>query len=128
MCGLSLLKKVVLACLCITVLAPVRSESPDAGQEVTTTVDVTAAGAPIHPYVYGMFTELLGNIFEKGLWAEMLSDRKFFYPVDTSSTLTPRDTRRNQNRWRPVGGADVVVMDREFTFFGEGKCRSGRHY
>lgn len=74
-------------------------------------IDIIQTGAPINPYTYGMFTELLGNIFDHGLWAEMLSDRKFFYPVDTSSTQDPVNTRWNQDRWRPVGGADVVEMD-----------------
>jgi alpha-N-arabinofuranosidase len=86
---------------------------------VTATVDVTKTGAPIHPYVYGMFTELLGNIFEKGLWAEMLSDRKFFYPVDTTAKLKPVNTKWFQNRWRPVGGVDVVIMDRDHAFVGD---------
>jgi alpha-N-arabinofuranosidase len=83
------------------------------------TIDVAVTGSPIHPYTYGMFTELLGNIFDHGLWAEMLSDRKFFYPVDTTSNLNPINTRRLQNRWRPVGGDDVVIMDPENSFVGE---------
>ena len=38
-------------------------------------------GAPISPYVYGQFIEHLGRCIYGGLWAEMLEDRKFFYPV-----------------------------------------------
>lgn len=87
--------------------------------EVSATIDVTQTGEPINPYIYGMFTELLGNIFEHGLWAEMLSDRKFFYPVDTTSTLNPPNTRRGQNRWRPVGGPNVVTMIHEDSYVGE---------
>lgn len=75
-------------------------------EELTATVNVAKTGGPINGYVYGMFTELLGNIFEFGLWAEMLSDRKFFYPVDTTSKLNPINTRWFQHRWRPVGGDD----------------------
>lgn len=77
--------------------------STDPGN-ITAFVDVTQTGAPVNRYVYGMFTELLGNIFDHGLWAEMLSDRKFFYPVDTTSELNPVNTRRFRDRWRPVGG------------------------
>jgi alpha-N-arabinofuranosidase len=83
-------------------------KAPD---DLTASIDLTKSGEPIHRYVYGMFTELLGNIFEHGLWAEMLSDRKFFYPVDTSANLNPVNTRRFQNRWRPVGGDDIIAMD-----------------
>ncbi len=94
-------------------------ESSEAPEQVVATIDISKTGAPIHRYVYGMFTELLGNIFEHGLWAEMLSDRKFFYPVDTTAKLNPINTRRFQNRWRPVGGADIVIMDRYFPYAGE---------
>src|SRR4051812_16329940 len=87
-------------------------------QELNMTIDAGHTGAPIHRYVYGQFTELLGNMYEKGIWAEMLSDRKFFYPVDLSQTLTPRNSKRNFNRWRPVGGDDAVVMDKTMAFVG----------
>ncbi|MBN2213645.1 MAG: hypothetical protein JW723_05320 [Bacteroidales bacterium] len=96
-----------------------RQKSAAGQKEITATVDATKVGESIHRYVYGMFTELLGNIFEHGLWAEMLSDRKFFYTVDTSSKLSPINTRWFQNRWRPVGGIDVVAMDREHPYAGE---------
>lgn len=92
------------------------SAEPD---NITASIDVTQTYAPVNRYIYGMFTELLGNIFDHGLWAEMLSDRKFFYPVDTSSELNPVNTRRFQDRWRPVGGYDVVIMDRNHPYVGE---------
>jgi alpha-N-arabinofuranosidase len=89
------------------------------GIDISATVNIAKTGAPVNSYVYGMFTELLGNIFEFGLWAEMLSDRKFFYPVDTTSKLNPINTRWFQNRWRPVDGEDVVIMDKEHPYVGE---------
>jgi alpha-N-arabinofuranosidase len=87
--------------------------------KVTMTVDASKAGEPIHRYIYGQFTELLFNMFEKGLWAEMLSDRKFFYPVDSSEKLNPENRKRNFNRWRPVGPAEFVVMDTKNPYVGE---------
>jgi alpha-N-arabinofuranosidase len=83
------------------------------------TVNASKTGEPIHPYVYGQFTELLFNLFEKGVWAEMLSDRKFFYPVDSSEKLVPENRKRNFNRWRPIGPDGSVVMDRENPYVGE---------
>ena len=55
-------------------------ESTDKNEpgKIKVAVHVNSEGTPIHPYTYGMFTELLDNIFDHGLWAEMLSDRKFF--------------------------------------------------
>ncbi len=88
-------------------------------QELAVTVDVSKTGEPIHRYVYGQFTELLFNLFEKGLWAEMLSDRKFFYPVDSSKKLKPANAKRNFNRWRPVGPDEFVMMTNENAYVGE---------
>ena len=87
--------------------------------KVSMTVDASKTGAPIHRYVYGQFTELLFNLYEKGLWAEMLSDRKFFYPVDSSEKLNPENTKRNFTRWRPVGADEFVVMDAKNPYVGE---------
>ena len=46
------------------------------------TVDTTKSGAPISKYIYGQFIEHLGRCIYGGIWAEMLEDRKFFYPVN----------------------------------------------
>src|SRR3990172_5183849 len=90
-----------------------------AAQELSMTIETAKQGAPIHRYVYGQFTELLFNLFEQGLWSEMLSDRKFFYPVNSSETLDPINTKRDFDRWRPVGPDEFVVMDRTRPFVGE---------
>lgn len=88
-------------------------------EDLTMTIDASRTGAPIHRYVYGQFTELLGNMYEKGIWAEMLSDRKFFYPVDSSQTLNPTNRKARFDRWRPVGPDGFVVMDKTKAFVGE---------
>ncbi|MEW5901480.1 MAG: hypothetical protein AB1715_08485, partial [Acidobacteriota bacterium] len=45
------------------------------------TVDAARTLAPISKYIYGQFIEHLGRCIYQGIWAEMLEDRKFFYPV-----------------------------------------------
>jgi len=57
--------------------APLRSETA----KDRLLVDASAVGAPISPWIYGQFIEHLGRCIYGGLWAEMLEDRKFFYPV-----------------------------------------------
>lgn len=88
-------------------------------QDLAMTIETNKESAPIHPYVYGQFTELLFNLFEQGVWAEMLSDRKFFYPVDSSETLNPPNRKPFFRRWRPVGGDQFVSMDKSQAFVGE---------
>src|SRR5262245_1441301 len=102
----------------IIVLSMTRTNAAWA-QDLKMTIDASHTGAPIHRYVYGQFTELLGNMYEKGIWAEMLSDRKFFYPINSSQTLNPVNRKRNFERWRPVGGDEFVVMDKAKPFVGE---------
>ncbi|MFA4925075.1 MAG: alpha-L-arabinofuranosidase C-terminal domain-containing protein [Candidatus Aminicenantales bacterium] len=36
---------------------------------------------PVSKYIYGQFIEHLGRCIYQGLWAEMLEDRKFYFPV-----------------------------------------------
>lgn len=36
---------------------------------------------PIHPFIYGQFVEHMGRCIYGGIWAEMLEDRKFCFPV-----------------------------------------------
>jgi alpha-N-arabinofuranosidase len=88
-------------------------------QPVTMTVDASKPGAPISRYMYGFFTELLSSCYEGGMWAEMLGDRKFFYPVDSSQELTPPNSRKFVARWRPIGPDEFVAMDREHAYVGD---------
>ncbi|HLP08485.1 MAG TPA: alpha-L-arabinofuranosidase C-terminal domain-containing protein [Opitutaceae bacterium] len=44
-------------------------------------IDPAAASVPINPFVYGQFIEHLGRCIYGGIWAEMLEDRKFYFPV-----------------------------------------------
>jgi len=109
---------VILLVVTFTLVGRAQTTNPPPAQ-VSMTVNPSKTGEAIHPYVYGQFSELLFNLFEKGLWAEMLSDRKFFYPVDSGEKLNPVNTKRNFTRWRPVGPDEVVVMDTKSPYVGE---------
>jgi alpha-N-arabinofuranosidase len=67
-------------CICVVAAAPVIGRGVQ-GQRVRAVIDATKTYAPISKYVYGQFLEHIGSIVNKGLWAEMLDDGKFFYPV-----------------------------------------------
>ena len=55
---------------------------PAQAQESTVRIDLNRTGEPISKYIYGQFIEHLGRCIYGGIWAEMLEDRKFYYPVD----------------------------------------------
>jgi len=88
--------------------------------QVRAVIDISKTGQPIDPLMYGHFIENLRNWFERGLWAELIGDRKFFYPVNNDSLQTPPNGRRNlYGRWRPIGPADRIVMDTARAYGGD---------
>lgn len=106
------------SCLCSSLLA-----------DVTVKVDAEKTGAPISEYIYGQFIEHLGNCFYGGLWAEMLTDRKFYYPItyDYNPWATDDDPQwntgpyryLNASPWKVIGSRDTVTMDKSNPFVGE---------
>ena len=79
-------------CLCIAMAAQAQDNPANAGQgnvaqnavedwSPTVKIDASQRGGKISPFIYGQFIEHMGNCINGGIWAEMLEDRKFFYPV-----------------------------------------------
>jgi len=90
---------------------------------VNVAIDASKTGAPISKYLYGQFLEHGGNIVNEGVWAEMLEDRKFYYPVTPKppeQPAVPAWRRRGPQRyWMPVGGDNVVTMDTRDPYTGD---------
>jgi alpha-N-arabinofuranosidase len=101
--------------------------------EATLALDLARKRPPISKYVYGQFVEHLGRSIYGGLWAEMLEDRKFFYPVDGAApawamfTPGPRSWDGEghpyellvRSPWMIAGPRDAVSMTRTRPFVGE---------
>src|SRR5689334_22289912 len=89
------------------------------------TIDASQRSQPVSRYEYGMFIEPIGNLVARTLWAEMLDDRKFYFPVVAKSKdpPTPQTVEgrpgATYRKWRPIGGDDVVIMDRVDQFVGK---------
>ena len=64
-------------------------------------VDPSRTGEPINPFIFGQFIEHLGRCIYGGIWAEMLEDRKFFYPI----TANYRPYTQLQDTDHPIVGA-----------------------
>ncbi|UCG55937.1 MAG: hypothetical protein JSU70_13820 [Phycisphaerales bacterium] len=73
-------RAIIISTACLTVLAGVWL--PAQARAATVNVDLNKTGEPISKYIYGQFIEHLGRCIYGGIWAEMLEDRKFYYPVD----------------------------------------------
>src|SRR3954452_16408560 len=87
-------------------------------------VDASKTGVPINPLIYGQFIEHLGRCIYGGIWAEMLEDRKFYFPI-TPEYAPYKDLKDTAfpvvgaSPWEIVGAADSVVMDKKDPFAGE---------
>ncbi len=92
-------------------------------QPVHASIDASKTGPPISKYIYGQFLEHGGNIVNEGVWAEMLEDRKFYYPVTSKlpeEPPVPAWRRRGPPRhWVPVGGDEFVTMDSKNPYTGD---------
>jgi len=64
--------------------------------EPKVSIDLEAQKEPMSPYIYGQFIEHMGKSIYGGLWAEMLTDRKFYHKPGTSNSPweTSVDTTR----------------------------------
>jgi alpha-N-arabinofuranosidase len=91
-------------------------------------IDTGETGEPISKYIYGQFIEHLGRCIYGGIWAEMLEDRKFYYPVTAdyspyrSTRTIPKDSPYQvvgASPWQIIGQADSVTMVKKDSFVGE---------
>jgi alpha-N-arabinofuranosidase len=92
-------------------------------QPVNVTIDASKTGAPISKYIYGQFLEHIGGIVNNGLWAEMLDDRKFYFPITSRPPAEPAGPawmrRAALRHWTPIGPDESVTMDTNLPYVGE---------
>jgi alpha-N-arabinofuranosidase len=108
-----------------------QAQQPDktiAAQEIAVTIDASKTGEPISKYIYGQFIEHLGRCIYGGIWAEMLEDRKFYYPI--TDNFNPWGTATdsfwnagqykylNASPWQVIGPAGTVSMDSTNPYVG----------
>jgi alpha-N-arabinofuranosidase len=103
-----------------------RADEPakDAAAPIHVTINAAKAGPPINPFIYGQFVEHLGRCIYGGIWAEMLEDRKFYYPI--TEKYAPygdlKDTRFPvvvASPWKAIGPAGSVTMETDKPLSGE---------
>jgi DUF1680 family protein/alpha-L-arabinofuranosidase len=97
-------------------------------KEITVTINAVKTSEPISKYIYGQFIEHLGRSIYGGIWAEMLEDRKFYFPITANYKpyYGPQDVSKKYpfaiigaSPWQITGGPNSVVMVKEDSFVGE---------
>ncbi len=92
-------------------------------QSVEVRLDIAKTNAPISPFIYGQFVEHLGRCIYGGIWAQMLEDRKFYFPI--TANYSPYKDLTNSafpvvgaSPWQIIGDAAGVAMVKEDAFVG----------
>lgn len=87
-------------------------------------VDAAQTSEPMAAEIYSQFIEHMGRCIYGGIWAEMLEDRKFFFPV--TANYNPyralRDTPHpaiGASPWQIIGAPGGVGMSTEKPFVGK---------
>ncbi|MGB7844844.1 MAG: hypothetical protein WBL63_04455 [Candidatus Acidiferrum sp.] len=91
-------------------------------QSVNATIDASKTGTPISKYIYGQFLEHIGGIVNSNIWAEMLDDRKFYYPITSHPPAEPQGPswrRVTLRHWTPIGADEFVAMDADHPYVGD---------
>jgi len=98
----------------------VASDAQAQAARVEAVIHTDSTHAPISPYLYGQFLEHIGGIINRGVWAEMLDDRKFYAAiVETEPPQTQgRPGRAPLRRWTAVGPIAAMTMDSGQAFTG----------
>jgi alpha-N-arabinofuranosidase len=110
----------------LAIVAHVRADESTKGNSAPIHITINAAntGPPINPFIYGQFIEHLGRCIYGGIWAEMLEDRKFYYPI-TDDYHPYRDLTNTEfpvvaaSPWQVDGPAGSISMVKENAFVGE---------
>ena len=114
--------------LAVMVLTGLFQSAVAVGQEHAVTIDAGKTGEPISKYIYGQFIEHLGRCIYGGIWAEMLEDRKFYYPITANYDpyLAAGSVSKDNpfaivkaSPWQIIGPADSVSMVKKNSFVGE---------
>lgn len=101
----------------IAALAVILSATAEA-QPVAATIDISHPGHPITRRMFGGFMEPATT----GVWAEMLTDRKFFNEITSQAPPAPSgwlSFMGAQRRWKPIGADSFVIMDKNNPYVGE---------
>ncbi len=87
-------------------------------------LDAAKTNAPISPFIYGQFIEHLGRCVYGGIWAEMLEDRKFYFPI--AAEYAPYRALTNSpypvvgaSPWQIIGDTRSVTMQKQDAFVGD---------
>ncbi len=107
-----------------SIAATAQQAGPTVPDQLKVSIDTQQTAPPVSKYLYGQFIEHIGTTMYSSLWAEMLDDRKFYFPITAKQPEPPSPRGAGGfggrlRKWYPVGPQEVVVMDKQHPFVGD---------
>src|SRR3954449_5259378 len=97
---------------------------PSTPERIRVSIDAQKTAPPVSKYIYGGFIEHIGTLMYRGLWSEMIDDRKFYFSISSNDAppadgAAPRLGRMPLRKWRPIGPDEAIAMDNDRPFVGD---------
>ena len=92
------------------ILIPMMPANADPMKPFTVRIDTSNTVEPISTLIYGQFIEHLGRCIYGGIWAEMLEDRKFYFPVTEKYAPYVSLTDTDFPVWAPLPGRSSGIL------------------
>ena len=92
-------------------LAAAQTRAPKPAAPLAVTIDARQTATPTSKYEFGMFIEHIGPLIYRSVWAEMVDDRKFYFPITAAEPNVQGEQHHGGfpgmelRKWRPVGPA-----------------------
>ncbi len=112
-------------CLGCSVTAFAQEAAPNVPDQLKATINTQQTADPVSKYVFGSFIEHIGGTIYRSMWAELLDDRKFWFPITSKEEALPAGQNAVQRqrmalrKWRPVGPDEAVSLDADQPFVGD---------
>jgi len=112
-------------CLGCSVTAFAQEAAPNVPDQLNVTINTQQTADPVSKYVFGSFIEHIGGTIYRSMWAELLDDRKFWFPITSKEEVLPpgqnavQRQRMALRKWRPVGPDEAVSLDDDQPFVGD---------
>ncbi len=106
-------------------VAAAQQTPPTVPDQLKASIDASQTADPVSKYIFGSFIEHIGTTIYRSMWAELIDDRKFYFPIVSKDPPVParaqggNPMRMGLHKWRPVGPDEAVVMDTDKPFVGD---------
>jgi alpha-L-arabinofuranosidase len=88
-------------------------------ERISANINTAQTSDAVTKYEFGQFIEHIAKTMYTSLWAEMIDDRKFFFPITAKEPETrPGGFGGQMRRWTSVG-LDQIEMDKKAPFVGD---------